>query len=164
MKFSWIDCIMVKGKSVRAKKTSKSKFTKHFFKGLNKYYRIFFVLIIMGVMLGSVHGFYMNYVNHKKHQFYSGIELCNGEVLSGEIITQTTDKSLLINYFVKLKRGRSEFSLFDPSGEQVFYHNDWEDYTRLKKIDLKKHKAGKWTFSLSCDKADLGYEISFDVN
>jgi hypothetical protein len=132
-------------------------------KKMQKYYKIGLTIFLCAILIGSVHGFYMSYLRDKKHHYYYGSELCNGELLSGDLVASSDDKSLLIYFQAIIKRGKVILTVWDEKGQVVTRFNDWEDMLRQKVVRLNKYDSNHFRFSLECEKAEFDYELQLDI-
>jgi hypothetical protein len=128
-----------------------------------KYLKIAIVIFICAVLVGSAHGFYASVVRDMKHHTYFGSELCNGEIVSGKILAGKSDKAILMYYQLHVLQGTASLKIFGPGNNLISEFNDWEDILRQKAIRIDESKEGIYTFSLSCEKAEINYDLRFDV-
>ncbi len=128
-------------------------------------YYLGFALVFLAILAGITHGYYMaSNVNPYRARF-SGDVLCNGVFVDDMIRVDSTNKIILLNHKVSIDRGNVSISLFDPSGNLVYHREDSDSIFRQHAVRiLNESQIGVWTFSMICDRADIKYELSLEVN
>lgn len=128
-------------------------------------YQIGVVLVVLAILGGMAHGYYVASNVNPYRAHFSGDVLCNGIFVDDTIRVDSTDKIILLNHKVAIDRGNVSISLFDPSGNLVYQREDSSSIFRQHAVRiLDESQIGIWTFSMICDRADIKYELSLEVN
>ena len=129
-----------------------------------KKYSKFLIIIGLAVSIGLIHGIYAVAQNSTQHQYISGSDICNGEYLSGKIKVTSLDTRLMMNYKVLVAYGSMNMVLRDPTGNIAFNKTDSNPIFRQHSVLIDDDsEIGTWEYVLSCDRADMEYEVTIDV-
>lgn len=125
------------------------------------------VFLIAGVvlMLGIAHGFYAVAQTKNQYQFYTGNDVCNGEYLSGSMKISNIGQRFMINYKALVYYGSLNIVITDPLGNAVFNRTDEKPIFRQHSILIDtEEELGSWTYTMSCNRADMEYELTVNVD
>lgn len=122
------------------------------------------VILVLALVVGTIHGFYSTMQKVEKHQYHAGGDFCQGEYESGIIHTSELGETIMVNFKLSVNTGQVTFTLLDPTGEVVYERSDEKPVFRQYSVQVKeKSQIGNWEYRINCEKADMLYELSIDI-
>lgn len=130
----------------------------------DKLAKIGFTLLILAILVGMVHGYYVASNVNPYKAYFSGNTLCNGRHIEDSIRVDNLDRRILVHHKIVIEMGTVSLSLFDPSGNLVYQREDSKPIFRQHSVRINDpEQFGLWRFVLECDRADIIYELSLEV-
>jgi hypothetical protein len=127
-------------------------------------FKVIILSLVLGTALGLLYGYHkVNILNHR-HIYDSGYSVCNGDLFTGNLITQEQDDYISLYYQADLIKGKVSFILYNPEGSIVLEYNDWESVLHQKSVKLNDSNVGTWYYKLVCDKAELNYILELEAS